>query len=109
MKYQLKKEDWDNQQECMLEAKRLGFTDRIGYHAWVAGQCASGYESVLAFFDDIEKLKRHLSTFPTEKRHNNDFKKVCPHKNTEFDFNNNKKCKDCGTYEWDWGKPIPKS
>ena len=48
--------DWDNKKECMKEAERLGYTKRIGYLAWCAGQSANGYESVLSFFDDIKEL-----------------------------------------------------
>ena len=28
----------------------------------------------------------------------------CNHKNSDFDYNNNRKCLDCGKYEWDWEK-----
>jgi len=55
-KYQLKKEDWDNQEACKKEAIRLGYTERVGYLAWTAGQGACGYECVLSFFDDIEEV-----------------------------------------------------
>lgn len=55
-KYKLKKQDWDNQIKCMDESERLGYTRRIGYHAWIAGQGAGGYESVLDFFDDVKDL-----------------------------------------------------
>ncbi len=59
-KYKLRKKDWDDQEACKKESIRLGFTSRIGYLAWTAGQGANGYESVLDFFDDIFELKRHL-------------------------------------------------
>ena len=55
-KYQLKPEDWDNQYACMDEGERLGLTRRMGYHAWIAGQGANGYDSVLSFFDDCLDL-----------------------------------------------------
>ena len=61
----------------------------------------------------IDKLeKRHLSTFPKEKRHNNDFKKVCHDcgktlTNEQFKIQAGY-CDDCINNRV-IGKPIPKS
>jgi len=90
-KYQLKKEDWDNQEACKKEAVRLGYTERIGYLAWTAGQGACGYECVLSFFDDIEEV-----VIETKKEVFDDFIKVLKEFSsfTTYDYVNDYRIKE---------------